>query len=86
MSDQSPHVPGRPNTDDTPEGLLDLVKQLQHPEICRTGVTCTEAGEWAVYVTITKEAKIPKGELEKQCSPFPVVYDIEPDHPIKALN
>jgi hypothetical protein len=77
------HLPGEPCTDEPPDELVKLADTIQHPLVKRTGITCTEKGEWALYVTVPKKQQVPLADLEAKCKGFPVVYEAEPDKPLR---
>ncbi|MEI8379112.1 MAG: hypothetical protein WCJ09_03220 [Planctomycetota bacterium] len=79
------HIPGLPKTPDPPKSLVELSESLKHPLVIRTGVTCDQSGQWALYVTVPKHVNIPIPDLEAKCLGFPVAYEAEPDEPIRAL-
>lgn len=80
------HVPGDPVTPDPPDALIALSDRIRHPLIRRTGITTTEDGRWALYVTVPKATKVPLPDLESQTGGFPVVYEDEPDEPLRPFR
>jgi hypothetical protein len=54
---------------------------VSHPSVIRCGVTCTENGQWALYLGVADGVKLPIMEIENLG--FPTVYVIEPDQPIR---
>jgi hypothetical protein len=81
MKPKAAHKPGK-STTECPSDLETLADTLKHPEIIRTGITCTENGHWALYVSVPKDSDVPIAELDSLA--FPVVYVAEPDEPIRA--
>ena len=69
---------------DPPQALIDLSETIEHPLVRRAGVTTTEDGHWALYVTVPKTAEVPIPDLESRG--FPVVYDVEPDEPLRPFQ
>lgn len=86
MLPKNQHIPGQPETSDIPEALLQLCDEIEHPLIRQKGISCTEDGKWALYVTVPKLTQVPLADLESRCMGFPVVYEAEPDSPITPLN
>lgn len=78
---QDVHIPGLPLSPEPPEGLLSLADSLTHPCVTRVGLTTTAEGEWALMVRVRRGTAIPLPDLEQQCSPYPIVYQAEPDDP-----
>lgn len=79
------HIPGEPTTPEPPEALVKLSERIEHPLVRRKGITCTTDGRWALYVTVTKMTQVPIVDLESECEGFPVVYEAEPDEPLRPL-
>jgi len=86
MLPKTSHVPGVPKQDDPPSGLVELSETIRHPLVRRAGVTTTEAGEWALYVTVPKTTHVPLPDLEAHTRGFPVVYEAEPDEPLRPFR
>jgi len=80
------HIGGEPPTPDPPQALIDLSERITHPLVKRTGITTTEDGRWALYVTVPKTTDVPLHDLESQAGGFPVVYEAEPDRPLRPLR
>ena len=80
MKPKARHIPGQPNGP-CPSELERIADTLDHPLIARCGITCTEYGEWALYLGVLIETKLPIEDVEKLG--FPTVYVIEPDEPIR---
>ncbi len=79
MKPKARHIPGQP-TGPCPSELERIADTLQHPLIARCGITCTEEGEWALYLGVAGETKVPITDIENLA--VPIVYVIEPDVPI----
>ena len=67
------HIPGRPTTPE-PKKLVRLAASVSHPDVVNSGITTTTKGDWALLLTVRKNAAIPIKMLEKKASGFPVVY------------
>jgi hypothetical protein len=87
------HRPGKPRTPNPPAeldaviaGLDELLKQGRMKTVRRVGMTTTEDGQWAVFVTVPSTTQVPLAEVEASTHGFPIVYDTEPDKPIRALT
>ena len=78
------HVPGSPATDNPPEPLVVLANQLTDPLVTQCGITTTTDGHWALYVTVPADASVPIASVERRAAGFPVVYEVEPDTPVRA--
>jgi hypothetical protein len=83
---QKSHMPGEPKTDEPPERLVALAEQITHPLVRRSGVTTTADGEWALYVTVPATTEVPLPDLESATHGFPVVYEAEPDEPLRPFR
>ena len=70
-----PEPPGR---------LVKLAETIQHPLVTQSGVTTTTDGQWALYVTVPKDATVPIEDVETHAEGFPVVYEAEPKEPPRA--
>lgn len=77
------HRPGEPVSEYPPENLKALAENLQHPLVRTAGVTCTEDGKWALYVTVADEAPVPLPEVEKSAAGLPVIYESAAPGPAK---
>jgi hypothetical protein len=86
MRPKKHHIPGEPRTPDPPDALIELSEKIQHPLVKRTGITCTTDGRWALYVTVPKNTDVPLPDLESRTGGFPVVYEAEPDEPLRPLK
>lgn len=86
MRPKKHHMPGEPSTPDPPDALIELSEKIQHPLVKRTGITCTTDGRWALYVTVPKNTDVPLPDLESRTGGFPVVYEAEPDEPLRPLK
>jgi hypothetical protein len=80
------HNPGEPRSPEPPRALVELSESIEHPLVRRTGITTTKDGQWALYVTVPKATKTPLKDLEAQTRGFPVVYETEPDKPLRPLQ
>ena len=80
MKPKARHIPGQPD-EPCPAELERITKTLHHPLIGRCGITCTEDGEWALYLGVAVGTKLPIEEIENLG--FPTVYVVEPDKPIR---
>jgi hypothetical protein len=86
MRPKAIHQPGKPRTDDPPAALVTLSERITHPLVRRTGVTVTSDGRWALYVTVPKTTDVPLPDLEARTGGFPVVYEAEPDEPLRPYE
>jgi len=77
------HIPRQPNGP-CPSELEQIADTFRHPLIARCGVTCTEDGEWALYLGVAVETKLPIENVENLG--FPTVYVVEPDEPIRIQD
>ena len=50
------HRPGEPSTPEPPDQLCKLADALQDPHVIQSGVTTTQDGRWALYVTVPADA------------------------------
>jgi hypothetical protein len=75
------HHPGTPALPEPPLRLLELADNLRDSLVIRSGVTTTEDGRWALYVTVPPETEVPIPSVEQQAEGFPVVYEAEPKEP-----
>ena len=80
------HIPGEPKSADPPAELLTLCDSLKHPLLRRTGITCDAKGNWALLASVPKTTNIPVSDLEALCDGFPVVYEAEPDEPLRPYG
>lgn len=80
------HTPGEPVSPDPPAALIELSETIEHPLVRKTGITTTEDGRWALYVAVPKTTEVPLPDLEARTGGFPVVYDDEPDEPLRPLR
>jgi hypothetical protein len=80
------HVPGNPTTPEPPQELLQVADRITHPLVRRTGISTTADGRWALYVTVPKTTEVPLLDLEEKAKPFPVVYEAEPDEPLRPFG
>ena len=78
------HRPGTPTHPEPPERLLKLAERIRDPVVVRSGVTTTADGQWALYVTVPRDATVPIASVETQAGGFPVVYEAEPKEPPRA--
>jgi hypothetical protein len=77
------HRPGQPPSVEVPPGLVTLAENLRHPLVRTSGVTCTEDGRWALYVTVADEAAVPLPAVEAVAAGTPVIYESAPPGPAK---
>ena len=80
------HIPGTPQSPEPPEELLEIADRITHPFVRRTGISTTADGRWALFVTVPKATEVPLPDLEAQAHPFPVVYEAEPDEPLRPFG
>ncbi len=80
------HIPGEPKSADPPAELLTLCDTLTHPLVRRTGITCDAKGNWALLASVPKTTNVPIPVLEAMCGGFPVVYEAEPDEPLRPFG
>lgn len=80
------HLPGAPNSPEPPAALVALAENVEHPLIRRAGITCTKDGDWALFVSVPKFVTVPIEAIERICAPFPVIYEIEPDEPLRPFG
>ena len=80
------HVPGEPAGAEPPPRLVELTGEIRHPYVRSIGITCTEDGRWALYVTVPKQANVPLTEVEAKAEGFPVVYETDPDEPLSPYS
>ena len=80
------HIPGEPKSADPPAELLTLCDTLTHPLVRRTGITCDAKGNWALLASVPKTTNVPIPVLEAMCGGFPVVYEAEPDEPLRPYD
>lgn len=78
------HRPGSPADPEPPDRLLKLAESVQDPLVVQSGVTTTTDGQWALYVTVPKDASVPIKSVENQAAGFPVVYEAEAKEPPRA--
>jgi hypothetical protein len=78
------HSPGAPSEPDPPEQLIELADTIKHPLVVQSGVTTTPDGRWALYVTVPRDADVPIRGVESFAAGYPVVYEAEPQDPVKA--
>lgn len=78
------HRPGPPADPDPPGRLLEIADRLEDPLISQAGVTTTEDGRWALYVTVPEDATVPIPHVEAQAEAFPVVYEAAAKEPPRA--
>ncbi len=77
------HVPGRPTSADPPQRLVEIASAVVHPDVTRTGLTTTKAGEWALFVRLRRGARTPVPEIAALAAGYPIVYEDEPaDYPV----
>ena len=86
MRPKKQHVGSAPPTPDPPQALIDLSERITHPLVKRTGITTTEDGRWALYVSVPKTTDVPLPDLEAKAGGFPVVYEAEPDQPLRPFR
>lgn len=67
------HIPGRPKSTE-PVKLVSIASSLRHPAVIRSGVTTTEAGDWALLVVVKRGTPVPIKEIEHQYPDFPIIY------------
>ena len=78
------HIPGSPKSETPPKKLLELIDRYQpQPPVIRCGLTATVDGRWALYVTVPADTEIPLAAVEESGKGFPIVYEAEPDEPIR---
>ena len=66
-----------------PDSLLRISeKAMNHPAVVKTGVTKTEAGEYALLATVRKGTSTPISEIADLAVGFPVVYKEEEGQPV----
>jgi len=78
------HRPGEPASEQPPPRLVTLSENLHHPLVRTSGITCTEDGKWALYVTVADEAPVPLPEVEAAAKGLPVVYESAAPGPAEA--
>jgi hypothetical protein len=78
------HRPGVPSDPAPPDQLLKLAESIRDPLVVQSGVTTTPEGQWALYVTVPRDATVPISSVENQAGGFPVVYEAEPKEPPRA--
>ena len=52
----------------------------------RCGLTATDDGRWALFVTVPEDTEIPLAAVEMSGEGFPIVYEAEPDEPIRPQH
>lgn len=80
------HRPGVPTSETPPPNLVALAESLHHPLVRTSGITCTEDGEWALYVTVANEAQVPLPEVEAATGGLPVVYESAAEGPAQPYT
>lgn len=70
------HIPGRPSTPE-PQNLAEVAANLKHRDVLNSGITTTQKGDWALLVTVKKNASLPIAAVEKGAEGFPVIYEHE---------
>ncbi|MEZ0388733.1 MAG: hypothetical protein ACAI34_16795 [Verrucomicrobium sp.] len=80
------HRPGEPTSETPPPDLVALAESLHHPLVRTSGITCTEDGRWALYVTVPDEAQVPLPEVEAATGGLPVVYESAAPGPAQAYG
>ncbi|QIF02014.1 hypothetical protein [Roseimicrobium sp. ORNL1] len=78
------HRPGEPTSETPPPDLVALAENLHHPQVRTSGITCTEDGRWALYVTVSDDAPVPLPEVEAAAAGLPVVYEGAAPGPAEA--
>jgi hypothetical protein len=78
------HIPGPPKEEEPPKHLVDLADAVADPLVIQHGITTTRDGRWALYVTVPADTTVPIASVEQQAKGFPVVYEAEPDEPVRA--
>jgi len=78
------HRPGEPKTPQPPPRLLVLADTLHDPSVIQCGITTTNDGRWALYVTVPAGIDVPIASVERSAEGFPVVYEAALDEPVRA--
>lgn len=83
MKPKARHIPGQPDGP-CPSELERIADSLHHPQIARCGITCTEDGDWALYLGVAGETSVPIADIEELG--FSTVYVVEPDEPTRIQD
>lgn len=78
------HHPGAPTSTEPPDRLLNLADTIVDPSIVQCGITTTDDGRWALYVTVPADMTVPIESVERVAEGFPVVYEAELSEPVRA--
>ncbi len=78
------HHPGVPTEPEPPDRLVELAGAVRSESVVQSGVTTTQDGRWALYVTVPANATVPLADVEAQAAGYPVVYEAQPTEPPRA--
>jgi hypothetical protein len=74
MAQSNQQNPQAPRSAEPPPELVELIRDLRHPDIVNVGLTTTTNGDWAAMVRVKPGARTPLPGIGSTLRGYPVVY------------
>ncbi len=75
----SPQIPTSQSSPEPPASLLQILDTIRLPVGYQSGLTTTDAGNWALLVRVPRGTVTPIAEVEAIVAEYPIVYQILAD-------